>query len=160
MDLCTQLRLGPSLAIYEPGFLRAVLAWHRARAPPRRGHGQAVLRRRVRLPRKDHRRPVVRPPAHRVRPARLPRHAGRHRPALVDGRHGRRHLRNPRRPALTLELGGHLHVGLEDHAGPGLREATNAELVREAADLARAVGRPVATTADTRALLGLPSATG
>ena len=46
---------------------------------------------------------------------------------------------------LALERGGHLRVGLEDYAGP--RRPRNAELVREAVALARAVGRPVASCA-------------
>ena len=54
-----------------------------------------------------------------------------------------------------LERGGHLHVGLEEHFHPE-RKPTNEELVREAADLAAEVGRPLATTAQTVTLLGLP----
>jgi uncharacterized protein (DUF849 family) len=57
----------------------------------------------------------------------------------------------------ALELGGHLHVGLEEHFHPE-RKPTNEELVREAAALAAAVGRPVATTADAERMLGLPAA--
>jgi uncharacterized protein (DUF849 family) len=57
----------------------------------------------------------------------------------------------------ALELGGHLRVGLEDYAGE--REPSNAELVREAVDLCHAVGRPVATFAETAAILGLPELT-
>ena len=35
LDVCRTNRLGPSLAIYEPGFLRATLAWWRAgQLPP------------------------------------------------------------------------------------------------------------------------------
>ena len=29
-DICRQAKIGPSLAIYEPGFLRTTLAWWRA----------------------------------------------------------------------------------------------------------------------------------
>jgi uncharacterized protein (DUF849 family) len=47
---------------------------------------------------------------------------------------------------LALERGGHLRVGLEDHAGAG--QPTNVELVRRAAALATEVGRPVATPAE------------
>jgi len=55
---------------------------------------------------------------------------------------------------LAVERGGHLRVGLEDHAGP--RAPTNEELVREAVRVAEAAGRPVATCGDAAALLGLP----
>src|SRR5262245_6741310 len=34
-EQCTRLRLGPSLAIYEPGFLRTTLAFHRAGRLPK-----------------------------------------------------------------------------------------------------------------------------
>ena len=57
---------------------------------------------------------------------------------------------------LALELGGHLHVGLEEHFDPD-RKPTNVELVDEAVALAGSVGRPVAGCAETVGLLGLPS---
>jgi uncharacterized protein (DUF849 family) len=55
---------------------------------------------------------------------------------------------------LGLERGGHLHVGLEEHSG--VRKPTNEELVREAVELAREVGRPIATPAEAANLLNLP----
>ena len=55
---------------------------------------------------------------------------------------------------VALERGGHLRVGLEDHAGS--RKPTNEELVREAVALADDVGRPVATSDETAKLLDLP----
>jgi 3-keto-5-aminohexanoate cleavage enzyme len=58
----------------------------------------------------------------------------------------------------TVEQGGHLRVGLEDHAGG--RTPTNLELVEEAAALCREVGRPVATPAQSIDILGLPSRAG
>jgi uncharacterized protein (DUF849 family) len=58
---------------------------------------------------------------------------------------------------LALERGGHLHVGLEEHFDPE-RKPSNAELVREAVELAMKVGRPVAGRDEALALLGLPAA--
>ncbi len=55
----------------------------------------------------------------------------------------------------TVEQGGHLRVGLEDHAGD--RTPSNRELVEEAVALCHAVGRPVATPAQTVEILGLPA---
>jgi 3-keto-5-aminohexanoate cleavage enzyme len=52
----------------------------------------------------------------------------------------------------TLERGGHIRVGVEDAAGE--TDRGNAELVRAAVALAAEVGRPVATTADVRTVLG------
>jgi 3-keto-5-aminohexanoate cleavage enzyme len=52
--------------------------------------------------------------------------------------------------------GGHVRTGLEDnlHLGPGVR-ATNPALVERIVRLAREIGRPVATPAEARVLLGL-----
>jgi uncharacterized protein (DUF849 family) len=58
---------------------------------------------------------------------------------------------------LALELGGHLHIGLEEHFDP-LRKPTNLELLEEAKALCAEVGRPLADTADTRRILGLEPA--
>ena len=55
---------------------------------------------------------------------------------------------------LTLERGGHLRVGLEDHAGT--RVPSNLELVEEVAAVARGHGRPPATPAEAVAILGMP----
>lgn len=54
-------------------------------------------------------------------------------------------------PRYVLERGGHLRVGLEDPLRP--LEATNAELVRAAVELAREVGRPVARHTEALATL-------
>ena len=51
----------------------------------------------------------------------------------------------------ALERGGHLRVGVEDTAGA--TEMTNAETVQAAADLAAAVGRPVAEGQDATTVL-------
>ncbi len=56
---------------------------------------------------------------------------------------------------LTLERGGHLRVGHEDHAGD--RTPTNRELVAEVAALAVEMGRPPATPAQAAEILGLPA---
>jgi uncharacterized protein (DUF849 family) len=55
----------------------------------------------------------------------------------------------------TVEQGGHLRVGLEDHAGD--RTPSNLELVQEAVALCREVGRPVATPAQAVQALGIPA---
>ena len=56
---------------------------------------------------------------------------------------------------LALELGGHLHVGLEEFYSPD-RTPTNEELVSEAAELAARVGRPLADSAAAARILDLP----
>ena len=62
--------------------------------------------------------------------------------------------------ALAVAMGGHVRVGLEDNPwldGPGREPATNVQLVERATAMAAAVGRPLATAAETRAILGLAS---
>jgi uncharacterized protein (DUF849 family) len=49
--------------------------------------------------------------------------------------------------------GGHIRVGIEDHADA----ESNVNLVQRAVDLAEKVGRSVATPAETADLLHLPS---
>lgn len=56
----------------------------------------------------------------------------------------------------AVRRGGHVRVGLEDHAGG--RTPTNRELVDEAVALLVDLGRRPATPAETRAALGLPAA--
>jgi 3-keto-5-aminohexanoate cleavage enzyme len=60
--------------------------------------------------------------------------------------------------ALTLALGGHIRTGLEDvlYVAPDEYAESNAQLVRRASDLCVAIGRPVATPAQAREILGIP----
>lgn len=57
--------------------------------------------------------------------------------------------------AAAIEMGGHVAVGLGDYAYTELGAPTNADVVREVARLAKAMGREVATPDDTREMLGM-----
>ncbi len=59
--------------------------------------------------------------------------------------------------ALTLALGGHIRTGLEDvvYVAPGEHAESNAQLVTRARALCDAIGRPVATPAQAREILGI-----
>ena len=57
---------------------------------------------------------------------------------------------------LALEKGGHVRVGLEDF-WDGERTPSNTELLEELVSLCDEVGRPVASPTEARELLGLPS---
>ena len=64
--------------------------------------------------------------------------------------------------ALAVTMGGHVRTGLEDnlYMDPERRDlATNPRLVSRIAGLATALGRPLATAADARRLIGLPART-
>jgi 3-keto-5-aminohexanoate cleavage enzyme len=79
---------------------------------------------------------------------------GTHWSVTAIGRHQRRLL------ALGLLLGaGGIRVGFEDgvYLRKGVLAASNAELVADAAELARTLGRAVATVAEARELLAVPS---
>jgi 3-keto-5-aminohexanoate cleavage enzyme len=57
----------------------------------------------------------------------------------------------------TLALGGHIRTGLEDvvYVAPGEYAESNAQLVTRARTLCEAIGRPVATPAQAREILGI-----
>jgi uncharacterized protein (DUF849 family) len=143
-----ELGLGPSLAIYEPGFLRATLAyWRQGRLPrgtmakfylaTERGLGGA---------------PFGLPPTAAGLEAYLDLLGDATIPwavSVAGGDLGRSDVAR-----LALERGGHLHLGLEFYGGD--RQPTNVELVEEAVALAAAAGRPVATCAEAAELLDLP----
>lgn len=62
--------------------------------------------------------------------------------------------------SLALAMGGHVRVGLEDNLWydeARSQLASNAGLVERVAGVARAMGREVATPAEARAMIGLPS---
>ncbi len=59
--------------------------------------------------------------------------------------------------AQAIQLGGHVAIGIGDYAYPELGLPTNARLVRYVADLARSLGREVATPEEARQMLGIGS---
>ena len=153
--VATQLaeqRLGPSVSIFEPGFLRTTLDYHKRGRLPRGafvklyfggdhgylGGGSAGsfgLR-----------------PTRTALDAYLEMLAGTALPwavAVIGGDVVESGLAR-----LAIERGGHVRVGLEDYAGP--RTPSNVELIREVTALAKAAGRPIANCTETARLLDLP----
>ena len=59
--------------------------------------------------------------------------------------------------AMALVMGGHIRVGMEDniYLDRGVLAKTNAELVERVARIVAAYGRPIASPAEARAILGL-----
>ena len=148
-DLCAQHGLGASVAVFEPGFLQVVLAYHEAGALPSGtlvklyfAAGGYVTRGRALwgVP------PI--PEGLDLYLAMLGDTGIPWAIAIIDGDA----VGHPLVRA-ALERGAHLRVGLEDHPG-GPR---NAEIVAAAAALCAEVGRPVATLTDTERILGLPT---
>jgi len=147
-EICNETRLGPSLAIYEPGFLRTTLAWWRAGRLPR----GAMVKLYFSTDRGYLGAPFGLPPTITALDAYLELLDGCDLPWAVSVVGGDVVASEIARPA--LERGGHLHLGLEFYGGD--RTPTNVELVTEAVALCHSVGRPVAPPDDAAAILDLP----
>ena len=148
-ELCNTHRLGTSMAIYEPGFLRTALAWRRAGLMP----AGAMFKFYFATDRGYSGAPFGLPPTERALDVYLDILGDCDLPwfvSLVGGDVVRHEIAE-----FALARGGHLHVGLEFYGGE--RQPTNVELVGEAIDLCHRNGLGVATTSQAAALLGLPS---
>ena len=151
---CERHGLGPSLAIYEPGWLRTVLAFQRAGRLPRGAMVKLYFG-------GDYGLFATRPgvsfglaPTENALLAYLDLLEGTELPWSVSVWGG--DLFETPIARRALELGGHLHVGLEEHFDP-VRKPTNREIVEQAVALALEVGRPVASVEDAERILGLPA---
>jgi uncharacterized protein (DUF849 family) len=149
MEGCRRLGLGPSIAVFEPGFLRPVLAYQRA---GRLAPGTLVKLYFAEGGYLAGGHALFGPPPIRealdlylamLGPAPLPWAV-----AVLGGS-----LLDSPIAELALERGGHLRVGLEDNAAA---ESNLAEVER-ARKLCARHGRPVATPGEGAAILGLPS---
>ncbi|HSO96324.1 MAG TPA: 3-keto-5-aminohexanoate cleavage protein, partial [Acidimicrobiia bacterium] len=154
-DLCERLQLGPSMAIFEPGWLRAALTWWRAGRLPRGAMVKLYFGGDEGYPTSGSERggaPFGLPPTVRSLEAYCELLDGCDLPwsvAVIGGDLLASPIVTP-----ALERGAHLHVGLEDFAGS--RTPANAELVEEAVARCADVGRPVATSDEAATILDLP----
>jgi uncharacterized protein (DUF849 family) len=152
MERSGELELAPSVAVFEPGFLRAVLAWQRAgRMPP----GTLVKLYFASGGYVTGGEPLFSPPP-------LPEALDLYLAMLADtgipwsvAVLGGSIFETPI-PDLALARGGHLRVGLEDDP----RAASNLAEVERARTLCEKHGRRIATLEETESLLGLAPAEG
>jgi uncharacterized protein (DUF849 family) len=146
-DTCRRLGVGVSISVFEPGFLRVALAYHKAgKLPPAMvklyfGAAPGLS--------------FGLPPTRPALDAYLSMLEGTGLAWMVSAIGG--DVVGTGLARLALERGGHVQVGLEPYNGP--RTPTNAELVGEVAHMARQVGRPVASCLDARQIIGLPGRT-
>ncbi|TCK26168.1 3-keto-5-aminohexanoate cleavage protein [Pseudonocardia endophytica] len=138
-----ELGAGPSISIFEPGFLRTALTLHR--------HGRVPAGAIVKLYFADDLQFGLRPtPAaleaylELLEPSGLPWSV-----AVLGGDVVASGIAE-----VAIRRGGHLRVGLEDYAGPDT--PTNTQLTRGALDLLEQLGRQPATPVRTREMLGVP----
>ncbi len=146
-EQCERLGLGPSMAIFEPGFLRAALGWERAGRMPAGAFLKLYFGAGLSF---------GLPPTAPSLEAYLAMLEGSELPWAVAVLGG--DVVGSGMARLALERGGHLRVGLEDHAGS--RRPGNLELLEEALALCAEVGRRPATQAEAATLLGLPRGPG
>jgi uncharacterized protein (DUF849 family) len=147
-QLCDRHQLVPGMSIFEPGWLRAALAYWRAGKLP----DGTMLRFYFGgpEPETDGGFWFGLPPTETALDAYLELKGDCPLPWSVTVVGG--DLFATDLPALALARGGHLRVGLEDHRG---RAVTNEELVAEAVKVVEQSGRPVASCADAARMLGL-----
>jgi uncharacterized protein (DUF849 family) len=141
-ETCAKHSLSPSISIFEPGFLRVALAYHRAgKIPP-----GAIVK--LYFGASNWGLPPT-PPSLDAYLAMLEGTGLEWSVALLGG-----DVLQTALARYALERGGHIRVGLEDYAGPGT--PTNVELVERAVALAGQVGRSVASPSEAAFVLGVP----
>jgi uncharacterized protein (DUF849 family) len=150
---CRRLGLGPALAIYEPGFLQTVLAYHHAGLLPDGSMAKFYFGGEWGMSARSRGVTFGLPPTKNALLAYLDMIGDTGIPWSVSVWGG--DLMHTPVARLALEMGGHLHIGLEEHFDPA-RKPTNMELLEEAVALCESVGRPVASCAETAKMLGLP----
>lgn len=139
---CAKHSLSPSISIFEPGFLRVALAYHRAgKIPP-----GAIVK--LYFGASNWGLPPT-PPSLDAYLAMLEGTGLEWSVALLGG-----DVLQTALARYALERGGHIRVGLEDYAGPAT--PNNVELVERAVELAGRVGRSVASPSEAALVLGVP----
>lgn len=145
VEACRRLKLGMSISIFEPGFVKFIMSLHRAGRLPPGGimkfyFGSEDMS-------------FGLPPTAKALDAYLEMIAGSDLPWSVssfgDDCVGCGLAEE------AIKRGGHVQVGIEPYGGP--RTPTNVELVEEVVELAGRLGRPIATPAQAAAILNLPT---
>jgi uncharacterized protein (DUF849 family) len=145
VEACRRLKLGMSISIFEPGFVKFIMSLHRAGRLPPGGimkfyFGSEDMS-------------FGLPPTAKALDAYLEMIAGSDLPWSVssfgDDCVGCGLAEE------AIKRGGHVQVGIEPYGGS--RTPTNVELVEEVVELAGRLGRPVATPAQAAAILNLPT---
>jgi uncharacterized protein (DUF849 family) len=145
VETCRKLKIGLSISIFEPGFLKFILAYYRAQKLPAGGMLKFYFA-------ADHL-PFGMPPTRASLDAYLGMIDNCELPWLVssfgDDCVGCGLAKE------AIKLGGHVQVGLEPFEGG--RTPTNVELVEEVVSIAKHYGRPIATPAQAAKILKLPT---
>lgn len=147
-------KLGPQIAIYEPGYLRTVLAYHAAGTLPQGAVVNLYFGGPYGLSTQASPSFGL-PPTRHALLAYLDMLEGADLPWTVSVWGG--DLFGTELPEMAIELGGHLQIGLESHFDP-VDKPTNEDQIRAALRLAEQAGRPVADREATLAVWRSPKA--
>jgi len=153
-EFCERFAMGPALGIYEPNSLRTTLAWQRAGQLPAGSMVKLYFGGEYGLMSTEPGVSFGLMPTESGLLAYLDMLEGSGLPWSVSVWGG--DLMQTPIAKLALERGGHLHIGVEEFYSKE-RSPSNEELIREARALCDKVGRPLASFAETRRQLGLPS---
>ncbi len=145
VETCRKLKLGMSVSIFEPGFLRYVMAYHKAGKLPRGG----ILK----LYFGAENMSFGLPPTAKGLEAYLEMIGDSGLPWLVSNFGGDCVKCGIAEEA--IKRGGHVQVGIEPYGGP--RTPTNLELVNEVVEIAKHYNRPLATPEQAAEILKLPT---
>ena len=145
VEACRRLNIGLSISIFEPGFLKFVLAYHRAGKLPPGGILKFYFA--------SDDLPFGMPPSAASLDAYLGMLGECDLPWLVSS-FGDDCVGCGIAEEAILR-GGHVQVGLEPYAGHG--QPSNVELVEEVVVLAKELGRPIASPAQAAEILALPT---
>jgi uncharacterized protein (DUF849 family) len=154
LDLMGRHRLGPSIAVYDPSYLQTTLAYHKAgRLPPGAmvkiyfagDHNFADFK-------KGGFKFFSMNPTRKAFDAYVEMLEGSGLAWCVAVPGGDVTATGMAR--LAIKQGGHVRIGLEDHAGDS--KPSNRELIEQVVAIARAVDRPIATSAQAAEIMGLP----
>jgi uncharacterized protein (DUF849 family) len=152
-DIMSEHGLGPSISIFEPGFLRTVLSYYEARRLPGGSFIKFYFGGDYNLI--TNQRSLVTfgmPPKLWALETYLKMLEGYDLPwgvAVLGG-----DVIETGLAQAAMERGGHVRVGLEDYGGPHTPQ--NVEMIAAVSAIANRLGRRVATTAETTAILDLP----
>jgi uncharacterized protein (DUF849 family) len=145
VEACRRHNIGLSISIFEPGFLKFILAYHRAdKLPP----GSMI-----KLYFASDELPFGLPPTATSLDAYLGMLGDWDVPWLVSSFGA--DCAGCGLAEAAIQRGGHVQVGLEPYAGDGT--PTNVELVSEVAEIAARYDRPIASPAQAAAMLQLPT---
>jgi uncharacterized protein (DUF849 family) len=144
VETCRRLNIGLSISIFEPGFLKFILAYHRAGRLPRGSM--------IKLYFASPELPFGLPPTEASLEAYLGMLGDWDVPWLVSS-FGDDCVGCGIAEA-AIRRGGHVQVGLEPYAGE--RKPSNVELVQEVVELAARYDRPAASPSEAARMLDLP----